>query len=127
MVPEVTWLEDGYEGPDLFIGDDEDNTFDGLREDDEIYRRWGADTLTGGNGADFLYGGREDDRLVTDPRFDFLDGGSGPPTSQSCEAWDNREDEPLRWAAVGAASWRSGRRSRAPFMAENHDESDKRR
>jgi len=73
-------------GADYLVGDDGDNTIDGLAGNDTIiaaggndtiYGSDGDDTIDGGAGDDKLYGGAGDDILSGNTGTDLLDGGDG--------------------------------------------------
>ncbi|ESQ92907.1 hypothetical protein ABAC460_01280 [Asticcacaulis sp. AC460] len=55
-----------------FVGDAGDNSLTGGNGNDYLYGNDGNDTLTGGNGFDYLYGNNGNDRLV-----DVFDGSYG--------------------------------------------------
>ncbi len=76
----------GSVNPDVFTGDDRDetikglagdDTLDGAGGDDVLYGGDGKDTLFGGDGDDTLYGGKDDDEIQGGRGDDTLDGGDG--------------------------------------------------
>ncbi len=64
-------------GPDIVIGDAEDNIFQGYYGDDNIKGMDGNDTIRGNNGADTLIGNRGDDTLYGNAHNDDMYGGFG--------------------------------------------------
>ena len=76
----------GTTGPDILVGEADENvmlgrsgddTLTGLAFDDQLNGGAGNDTINGGDGDDLLQGGADDDELNGGDGADILDGGSG--------------------------------------------------
>ncbi len=65
------------DGADTLTGNDLDNVLYGMRGADVLYGGAGLDTLYGGVGNDKLYGGADRDHLEGQSGNDYLDGGAG--------------------------------------------------
>ncbi|SDW79243.1 calcium-binding protein [Roseicitreum antarcticum] len=74
-------------GADRLIGDDSDDTLNGLWGNDSIAGRAGDDILTGGWGNDLLIGGTGNDALAGNGDSDILFGGPGADTLDG--GWGN--------------------------------------
>ena len=62
------------------VGNSDDNTYAGSREDDVIFGAEGDDTISGGGGNDRLFGGEGDDTIDGGEGDDWLFGGEGADT-----------------------------------------------
>lgn len=79
------------DGPDLIVGDSEDNVISGSDGDDTILGQAGDDLLNGGDDNDFLDGGADDDRLNGGDGNDTLLGGEGDDDINGGEGHDSIE------------------------------------
>ena len=87
MLPDIANLT-GSDNADVLAGDFRNNEISGEGGDDKIYGGPGggvdstnADTLSGGDGNDMIFGGAGDDTLNGDAGDDMLVGGAGDDTS----------------------------------------------
>jgi VCBS repeat-containing protein len=73
-------LVGSLDGADTLSGDERANRLFGLGGDDVLNGRGGKDVLIGGAGNDTLYGGDGDDNLAGEDGVDRLEGGAGVDT-----------------------------------------------
>ena len=61
----------------LVARNDDPATDEGLPEGSTLYGQKGDDSLSGGDGRDYLWGGKGDDTLMGGAAVDYLEGGAG--------------------------------------------------
>ena len=84
----VPIIETGTGGPDIFIGDTNNDNLAGAAGDDTLQGNGGRDTLDGGEGNDSLEGNDDADLLIGGLDSDMLNGGRARDTLEGGDGND---------------------------------------